>query len=132
MKLDQLVQELEQQIMDVYDNGVSTELAERLAARCLVAQLSVSKELRNRDLDARNRKSGLKAIRAAIRLDITKSSEKKPTESTIDAMVDTDTLVSGEQAAFDLSEVERNELERLYDTFGNSHIFFRGITRNNS
>lgn len=126
---EKFCKQLESKIQASYTDGVSLEQAEKLAAEFLGAMLTVSAELKVSDLDSRLRKSGTKAIRAAIYLDIVQKSEKKPTESQIAAMIDVDTLVKGEQESFDRAEVDRNELERIYSVFQNAHIFFRGVSR---
>lgn len=126
-----LCKELEHAIEHSYTSGTSLEDAERLAAKFLFAQMAVSEQLKNADLDSRMRKTGVKAIRAAVYLEIVRSSEKKPTETQIASTVDTDDLVLGEQKAFDTAEVIRNDLERYYNIFGNAHIYYRGIAKGN-
>jgi len=123
--------DLEAKIQATYQEGVTMEEAEKLAAEFLNAQLQVSKELKRADLDARARKSGVKAIRAAIYLEILqKNGEgKKPTEAAMAATIDSDKIVIGEQQSLDEAEVNRAELERYYDVFLNSHIYFRGIAK---
>lgn len=116
-------------IENVYLNGTSLDEAERLASRFLHAQLLISAELAKSSLDARMRKSGLKAIRAAVYLDEAKKGEKKPTEVMLASLVDTHEVVRGEQTAMDSADTEREELQRLYDVFGNAHIFFRGVAK---
>jgi hypothetical protein len=125
----QLCQDLEQEIQTSYEQGVSMVDAERLAGKFLAAQIKVSDELRKSDLDARLRKSGVKAIRAAIYLDIVQKSEKKPTETGIAAMVDSDDIVKSEQEALDKAEVERDYLERYYNIFINAHQHYRNIAK---
>lgn len=127
--LKQTYKELEAQIRRSYEEGVTLEEAERLAARFLHAQIIISGELKKQDLDSRMRKTGVKAVRAAIYLDIVQKSEKKPTESQIAAMIDSDKLVLDEQNGLDSSEVSRDELERHYDMYLNAHIYFRGIAK---
>jgi hypothetical protein len=91
----------------------------------------VSGELQKIDMDARMRKSGTKAVRAAVYLDESRKSDKKPTEATLAALVDTHEVVQGEQNGLDTAEANKAELERLYDIFGNGHIFFRGVAKGN-
>lgn len=122
--------ELADIIESTYTEGVTLEEAEKLAARFLHAQLQVSSELAKLDLDARMRKSGVKAIRAAVYLD-KRSSGEKVTEATLAAMVDSDSIVSGEQEGLDKAEVSRDELERMYNVFQNGHIYYRGIAKGN-
>lgn len=128
---EKLCQELESEIEQVYTNGITMEDAEKLAAKFLSAQLKVSAELKKVDLDSRMRRSGVKAVRGAAYLNILKTNEKKPTESAIDSMINTDSTVSAEQDAYDKAEVLKSELERYYDIFNNGHIYARGIAKGN-
>jgi hypothetical protein len=129
MTFKELCKELEDQILEAYESGVTMETAERLAARFLYAQLKVSEELKIRSLDAKMRKSGLKAIKAAIRLEIVNKSDKKPTVADLDAMIDSDEIVTGEQNALDLAEVDTEELERIFGVFSNGHVFMRTVSK---
>lgn len=122
-------QKLETKIINAYEEGVSMPEAEKLAAEFLAAQLKVSSELAKLDLDSRMRKSGVKAIRAAIYLDAASKGDKKPTEAALAATLDSNDLVAGEQERFDIAEVDKNELERIYSIFQNGHIYFRGIAK---
>jgi len=121
MNLKELCQQLESEIQQSYEEGVTLEQAEKLAGKFLKAQMQVSAELTKADLDSRMRKSGVKAVRAAIYLDIVSKGDKKPTEAT----------VSSEQDSYDRAEVTKAELERYYDIFVNAHIFYRGVAKGN-
>jgi hypothetical protein len=124
-----LCKELEEQIIKIYDEGISLEEAERLAARFLYAQLQVSTELKTADLNARMRKSGTKAVRASAYTEACRGADKKPTEAALSAMLDTNELVSKQQDELDKAEVTRDELERYYDIFLNAHIYLRGVAK---
>lgn len=131
-KFESLCASLESKIQGAYESGTTMEEAEKLAAEFLYAQLQVSSELKRIDLSARMRKSGVKAVRAAVYLDKRQVSEgKPPTEAALAAMVDSDTLVTGEQDGLDKAEVDRDSLERFYSIFSNAHIYFRGIAKGN-
>lgn len=121
--------ELENIIKNAYESGVTLDEAERLAGNFLYAQMQVSGELAKISLDARMRKSGLKAIRAAIYLEESKKGDKKPTEAALAALVDANDIVHGEQARFDESEVLAEELERYYNIFQQAHVYFRQMSR---
>lgn len=123
--------ELEDIIEVAYSEGVTLEQAERLAAKFLHAQLQVSSQLEALDLDARMRKSGLKAIRAAVLLQEVQSHDKKPADSMLAAIVDSNSIVETEQRGLDEAEVRRDALERNYDIFNNAHIYFRGVAKGN-
>lgn len=123
-----MFQQLEDKIKKAYEEGVTLDEAEKLAAEFLYATLKVSSELKNKDLNSRMRKQGVKAIRAALYTDI-KSKADKVTEAAITAQLDAHELVAGEQEAFDLAEVERDELERMYNVYTTAHVYFRQLSR---
>lgn len=126
---DNLCKKLEKKIVDSYNEGVTIIEAEKLASEFLYAQLAVSSELKKADLDSRMKKSGVKAIRAAIYMQGATSGDKKPSDVLLQAQVDMNELVTGEQQAFDLAEATRDDLERYYNIFREAHIHFRGISR---
>lgn len=127
----ELCTQLESSIQTAYEEGVTLEQAEKLAAKFLYGQMQVSERLREAGLDARMRKSGVKAIRANIYLDAIRGVDKKPTEAALASMLDSHEVVQGEQEALDRAEVSKEELERLYDIFVNAHIYFRGVAKGN-
>lgn len=128
-KFQAMCEQLEAKIQESYEQGVTMESAERLASELLYAQLQVSGELKRADLDSRMRKSGVKAVRAAIYLDIVSKADKKPVEAQLAAMIDSDKIVIDEQQAYDIAEVEAADLKRYYDTFGAAHVHYRNISK---
>lgn len=129
MSFAKLCKDLESKIIKSYEEGVSLEDAERLAAEFLYGQMAVSGELKKADLDSRMRKSGVKAVRAAIYLDEVKKGDKKPTEAQLTAILDSHEVVALEQQSFDTAEASRDELERLHNTFRDAHIHYRGVAK---
>ncbi len=129
MTLKEMVSELETLIIASYQEGTTVTEAEALATRFLEAQLKVSAELRKADLDSRMRKSGVKAIKAAVYLDEAKKGDKKPSDVMLGALVDANDIVAGEQKRFDEAEADRDELERIYNVFREAHIHFRSIAK---
>ena len=128
MDFKQYCEKLENKIIASYEEGITMPEAEKLAAEFLAAQLQVSRELAKKDLDSRMRKSGVKAIRAALYTEY-RSKADKTTEAAVAAYLDAHELVVGEQNAYDEAEVERDELERVYNVLTNAHIFYRGVAR---
>jgi ABC-type metal ion transport system substrate-binding protein len=124
-----MYEQLKDKIKAIYESGVSLDEAEKLAAEFLHAQLEVSEDLRKADLDARMRKAGLKAIRAAVYLEEVKKSEKKPSDVLLEAIVNSDKIVNDEQTAFDEAEVNRNQLQTYLDVFREAHIYLRGVAK---
>lgn len=120
---------LEEKIRSTYETGVTMDEAERLAAEFLHAQMVVSSELKAADLDARMRKTGVKAVRAALYTNIVGNADKKPTEAAIEAQITSDTMVQSEQDALDAADVLRDELTRLYNIFREAHVYYRGIAK---
>jgi hypothetical protein len=129
MTFKQLCSELEIAITAAYDEGVSLDEAEKLAAKFLSAQLQVSAELKVADLNARMRKSGLKGVRAAIYLSEVSKGDKKPTEAMLTALIDSNETVIDEQQQLDEAEANKAELERYYEIFKDAHIYMRGISK---
>jgi hypothetical protein len=85
--------ELEKDIQNAYEGNVTIEEAERLAAKFLGAQMQVAAKLMKADLDARMKKSGLKAVKGTRYLEEAAKGEKKPSDVLIGAVLDTDKLV---------------------------------------
>lgn len=119
---------LETKIKQSFTNGITMEEAERLAGEFLQAMLDTSTELKNRDLDTKMKKSGLKAVKARAFLD-TLQSEVKLTEAARLATVDSNELVNKSQDDFDNAEVDKEDLERVFMTFKEAHIHFRSIAK---
>lgn len=128
-KFKTLCSELESLIEASYTDGVTLEDAEKLAGKFLSAQILVSQELKKADLDSRMRKSGLKAVRAAIYMEAATKTDKKPSDVMLQAMVDMNDLVQGEQNNFDEAEADRDDLERYYNIFREGHVHFRQLSR---
>src|SRR5271165_5018523 len=113
--LKEFCQELEASIVQAYESSVTVEEAEKLAAKFLHGQLQVSQALRDQDLDARMKKSGLKAIKASVYLHEVGKQDKKPTEAALTSLIDTNELVQGAQTDLDTAEVDRDYLKGCYD-----------------
>ena len=131
MTLRETIQDLEKKIQNSF-NGITTVEAESLAAQFLYGQILVSAELTRADLDARMRKTGTKAIRAAVYMGAEDKAEKKLTEAGKEAVVTTNDMVQKEQDALDKAEVSKAELERLYDTFKTAVFFYTAVMKSNS
>lgn len=122
-------QKLENKIKASYEEGVTLDQAEKLAAEFLYAQMVVSAELKNADLDSRMKKIGLKAIEAATYTLLAEDTTKKRTVDAIKHAVNAEKLVQTEQSLFDTSEVYCDELTRYYQIFREAHIYYRGISK---
>lgn len=117
------------EIKAAYEQGVTMEQAERLAGRFLHAMILVSEELKTADLDSRMRKTGVKAIKAAVYLKEATKGDKKPSDVLLGALVDSNDAVRQEQDAFDEAEVKRDNLHNYYNIFKESHVYARGIAK---
>lgn len=131
-KFEEQLKTLENKIKATYEEGVTQDEAEKLAAEFLHAQMVLSAELRKSDLDSRMKKAGNKSVRATAYLEIVSSSEKKPTEAQISALIETDSVVSSHQDLLDKAEVLTSDLERYYAIFSNAHVYYRGVARGNN
>jgi hypothetical protein len=124
-----LCEELTKVLQSAYEEGVTIEQAERLAARFLQAQIVASQELSAIDLDARMRKSGTKAIKAAVYMEHATKTEKKPSDTYLQALVDMDKLVLSEQRGLDEAEVLRDQIQNYLNIFKDGHIYMRGVAK---
>lgn len=129
MKLENQIKELENKIKNTYTQGTTTEEAEKLAAEFLHAQMLISAELATVDLDARMKKSGVKAVKAAVYIEACSKSDKKPTESALEHTISLNEAVQVEQDKLDIAEVDRDNLTRYYNIFRDGHIYYRGIAK---
>lgn len=129
MKFEERIQELETKIQSSYTEGVTLDQAEKLAGEFLHAQMLVSGRLSTIDLSARMRKSGLKAVKAAVYLDTCSKADKKPTESALEHMINVNELVAKEQDGLDTEEAARDNLTRLYNIFQAAHVHFRQMSK---
>lgn len=120
---------LEQELVRSYSEGVSLTDAEKLAGQFLHAQMQVSTELAKVDLDARMRKSGLKAIKAAVYIESCRMTDKKPTESSLEHTINSTPIVNEEQGRLDEAETSKAEFERYYDIFREAHVYFRQMSK---
>lgn len=112
-----------------YEEGVTMDEAEKLAAKFLDASIQVGEELKLADLDRRMKKSGVKAIKAAAYLNAATQGDKKPSDKLIEAVIDSDKLVEDSCKAFDVAEVEVNNLSNYLSVFHEAHIYYRGISK---
>lgn len=121
--------QLEDKIKNSYEEGVTLEQAEKLAAEFLYAQMVVSNELKKSDLDSRMKKTGLKAVEAAVYASLSEDTTKKRTVDALKHAVNLEVVVQDEQNNFDKSEVNTDELTRYYHIFREAHIHYRGISK---
>src|SRR5262245_31155706 len=106
--MNKLFKDLESEIKDAYEgSGKTVEEAEKLAAKFLHAQMQISSELKTSDLDTRMKKAGVKAIRAQMYLEEVSKSEKKPSDTLLDQVLNSNNIVVAAQSDFDEAEASR-------------------------
>lgn len=120
---------LSSKIKHSYEQGVGLDEAEKLASEFLYAQIKLSEALKESDLDARMKKTGLKAVKAASYMNEATRGDKKPSDTFIQAVVDQDKDVIGSQDLLDSAESQRDHLQNYYNIFKEAHIHFRGIAK---
>lgn len=128
-KLQSLCEELTKEIQSSYEESVTIEQAEKLAAKFLHAQLLISDSLSKKDLDSRMKKSGVKAIKAAVYHSEATRGDKKPSDTFLQSLVDMSEEVAAAQDSFDKAEVEKDALQNYFNIFKEAHIFYRGISK---
>lgn len=129
--LDTLVADLQVAVNSAYDSGVTMEEAERMAAKCLSAQLDIARALSASDLDSRMRKNGLKASKANAYLMEVNKHEKKPSDTLLENIVASDLSVQAAQNSFETSDARKESLNLYFGIFKDAHIYFRGISKGN-
>lgn len=127
--INKICQSLSEKIKSAYEAGLTMEEAEKLSGEFLYGMTQVADALRDADLDTRMRKTGLKAIKAAIYLEEAKKTDKKPSDVMLAALVDCNDLVAGEQEGFDAAESSKDHLQNYYNIFKEAHVYFRGIAK---
>lgn len=121
--------ELEAEIKNAYEQSITQGEAEKLAAKFLHALLIVADRLQEADLDARMRKTGVKALKAAVYLQGATATEKKPSDVLLQAQVDTSEEVISASQDLDRAEADHDYLQNKYNIFKEAHVFFRGISK---
>lgn len=124
-------EELEHDIKNAYEKVITPDEAERLAAKFLLAQLDAGRELSNLDLNARMKKTSLKACKGEAHLQYSKvnGEAKKPPEAALASMVDCNSVVLEEQDRFDRAEIQKNLIQNYLEVFRESHIYFRALAK---
>lgn len=125
----ELIENLSSKIQNTYEQDVTVKEAERLAAEFLHAQIIITQELTSIELDARMKKAGYKAIAASVYMEHATKTEKKPSDTMLQNMVDLSEIVSQQKDALDRAEVERDELHNYLTIFKEAHIYYRGIAK---
>lgn len=127
--LDKLCTELEKDVKRSYEEGVTMEEAERLAAKCLNVQLSLARAIRTEDIDSRMKRHGIKAVRASVYMAELEKHEKKPTETFLESVVNLDKLVETAERDYAEADAGKEELQNFFGVFKDAHIYFRGIAK---
>lgn len=129
LTFNEFVKSLESKIEKSYTEGVSLEDAEKLAGEFLYAQMRISGELKNKALDVRMKKAGLKAIKAQVYMAAATKTEKKPSDTMLEHMINQDEIVIEQQDLFDTSDCDYEELERYHSVFKEAHVHFRQLSK---
>lgn len=125
----ELCEKLKSIIEATYNEGVTIPEAEKHAARFLAVQMELSERLASADLDARMKKAGNKAVRAAVYLEEATKGEKKPSDTFLEAIVSKSKIVNDAQNSLDEAEVTRDALQNYFNIFREAHIYYRGVAK---
>lgn len=120
---------LEQKIITSYTEGITVSEAERLAGEFLGAQIKISEEVSKLSLMARLLKSSVKEERGKLLYKEATTPDKKPSDSVLQALVDSNAEVLARQDEFDKAEESANEMLRLFGIFKDAHLHFRAISK---
>lgn len=112
-----------------YSETPTINEAEKLASKFLHAEILLAQEFRLADLDARMKKSGLKAIKSAVYMEHATAQDKKPSDTFLQNVVDSSALVVRAQNDLDSAEVNVEYVKNYISIFKEAHIHFRGISK---
>lgn len=127
--MKEFIEDIKQEIQRAYDSSVTFAEAEKLANKFLICQITLADTIAKSDLDSRMRKTGLKALRAAVYTEAATKGDKKPTEAALAATVDQDKQVMEAQEGYDTADVETAHAQNMYNICKEAHIYFRGLAK---
>lgn len=128
-ELKDLCERLSADIQSSYEEGVTMPEAEKLAGKFLYAQIQVANEIAEADLDARMKRAGVKAIKAAVYLEHARATDKKPSDTMLGALVDSDKIVASAVEDEAAAEIYRDWLKNQMAIFSEAHVHFRTIAK---
>lgn len=123
------LEELISGIQKSYESGITIEEAEKLAGKFLNAQIQVANELQKVDLDSRMKKSGVKAVKAAVYMEAAIKTDKKPSDVMLEQLINKNEIVASQQELLDIAEVEKDKLYNYLSIFREAHIHYRSIAK---
>lgn len=129
--INDVVGELKDILEKAYEHGLTFQEAEKVASQTLSLRIALADELRAVDLDAKMKKHGVKAVRAAVYMEEIKKHEKKPAEAYLDNAVNLSPLVEQEERAYATAQVNCDHLVTYLDIMKDAHIFFRTVAKGN-
>ncbi len=123
--LDEVIKDMTDKMKIIKEVGVDSSTADALAADFALARLAAIEVRKEIELKAKLKKTSVEAVRGSIYLDIVSKSEKKPTESMLEHILNTDKIVVGEENSLAKLEVETKALTEYADIFKDMHILCR-------
>ncbi len=125
----EMIEALAQDIQGAYEDSPTIPEAEKLAGKFLYAQIQIANELQICDLDAKMKRAGTKAVKAAVYLEHATKGDKKPSDTMLGALVDSSDIVMGQLKTEAQAEVDRDWLRNHFEIFKEAHIFFRALCK---
>lgn len=129
IKLEADIAALKKDIQRAYAEGVTILAAEKLASKTLLARMALADAIQVLDLDARMKRQGVKAERGSLYSSIVAESEKKPTETAIESMINTSLTVVAAEQTYAEADTSKDRLHTYSDIFKDAHIFFRSVAK---
>lgn len=121
--------EFRESIQKAYEEGVTMQQAERLAAKTLQIRMLISDEIKSRDLDARMKKHGVKVTRAEAYMEELSKHEKKPAEAYMEHAINQSLLVNASEKMYADAETTKDRLQTYLDVAKDAHLYFRQIAK---
>lgn len=127
--LEDVFSEFRTSIENAYEEGVTMQQAERLAAKTLSIRMLISDDIKSKDLDARMKKHGVKVTRAEAYMEELVKHEKKPAEAYLENAVNISELVNAAEKLYAESETTKDRLQTYLDVAKDAHLYFRQIAK---
>ena len=131
LSIQELVNLVFVSLTQVRTGDFESKKSSAVAAAALEAQIKLADSLADAEFSAKNTKNLLELVRAeaATNIRISHKDGKKPTESQLEELVNTDTKTIEAKNDSALAEKEYKKWQYINNTLKDAHIFFRNFDK---
>lgn len=131
LSIQQLVDLVFGSLTQVRNGDFDSKKSSAIAAAALEAQIKLADSLADAEFSSKNTRNLLELVRAeaATNIRISYKDGKKPTESQLEELVNTDTKTIDAKNSSALAEKEYKKWQYINNTLKDAHIFFRNLDK---